>query len=166
MGLPWLALILLALAPLPVAPARSADLPAAGRSPLRHVNGELPLGTVTAAAGVERLMRMPAGPGYETLIYRTTRLPGTRAPIHFHDHGGITCVLQGETTLRIEGKPPQRHVAGACFAMPAGVAMANLNSGTIPAVMLDVFTVPLGGAVWRPVEPEHLGPADQYRSAP
>lgn len=98
------------------------------------------------------ILRAPDGKGHETIVNRTIRAPGTRAPIHFHDAGGTTCVLEGEMTLYLEGQAPQRAVAGQCYFMPSGKPMSGVNSGSVNAVLLDIFTVPLGTPVWRVTE--------------
>lgn len=92
------------------------------------------------------------GLGHETVIHRTVRAPGTRAPIHFHDAGGATCVIAGEMTLYLPDAEPQRAVAGDCYYMPPGLPMSGANTGTVDAVLLDIFTVPEGTPVWRVIE--------------
>lgn len=47
-------------------------------------------------------------------------------------------------TLYLEGAEPARAVAGK--------AMAGVNTGTVDAVMLDVFLTPIGQPVWTVVE--------------
>lgn len=118
-----------------------------------RVNGEIPPGRATRAANIELLVRLPVDDGREMLVYRTTRYPGTRAPIHSHQHGGITCLLQGESTMRVEGKPPMPHQEGDCYPMPPGVPMVNLSSGKGQFVTLDFFQVPKGAPVWHVLEP-------------
>jgi len=118
-----------------------------------RVNGEIPPGRATRAARIELLVRLPVDHGREMLVYRTTRIPGTRAPIHSHQYGGITCLLQGETTMRVEGKPPMPHQEGDCYPMPPGVPMVNLSSGKGQFVTLDFFQVPKGAPVWHVLEP-------------
>lgn len=73
-------------------------------------------------------------------IERTTRLPGTRAVVHTHDWGGVTCLQQGETTLLLDGlaEPVTRH-AGECYWMPAKRFMTGVNTGNEIALMWDIF---------------------------
>lgn len=119
------------------------------------INGMVPPGRIQAAQ-VTRLLRVTLASGEVLYQYRTVRPPGTRAPIHRHPYGGSTCVIQGETTMRIEGIPGAiTHRAGTCFYMPPGPEMANFNSGTIPFVTLDSFILKQGQKPMEVVEPGH-----------
>jgi quercetin dioxygenase-like cupin family protein len=122
-------------------------------------------GKMTAARESRIILRSPDGLGHETQIHRTVRAPGTRAPIHFHDAGGATCVIEGEMTLYLPGAEPQRAVAGDCYYMPPGKPMSGVNSGTVDAVLLDIFTVPEGTPVWRVIEGGFDG-EDQFSTHP
>lgn len=131
--------------------------PAAARGPadIIHDPAEIGLalpGTMARSLKEEHILRTPDGNGNEAIVARTTRAPGTRTPLHLHEHGGTTCVLEGEMTLYLEGAEPARAVAGQCYFMPAGKAMAGVNTGTVDAVMLDVFLTPIGQPVWTVVE--------------
>lgn len=142
--------------------AMSADSLSADEAHYGHINGARPPGRPTSAQNIELLTRSPLGDGQDLLVFRTTRLPGTRAPIHFHDHGGVTCVMEGETTIRIEGRPPTRHQKGECFTMPANVHMANFNSGSGLLITHDIFVLKSempAAEAWRVVEPG-FKPAD------
>ena len=109
-------------------------------------------GVMARSIKEEHVLKAPDGQGNEAIVARTTRAPGTRTPLHLHEHGGTTCVLEGEMTLYLEGAEPAKAVAGECYFMPAGKAMAGVNTGAVNAVMLDVFTVPVGQPVWTVVE--------------
>ena len=63
-------------------------------------------------------------------------------------------------TLYLEGSAPQRAQAGQCYNMPAGLLMAGVKSGTVDAILHDIFTVPKGDDVWRVLEAESL--QDQF----
>ncbi len=111
---------------------------------ITKVNGEIPPGVV-APANITLLLRAPLGGGQELYQYLWSRPVGTRAPIHSHPTGGSTCILKGETTLRIEGIPGARtYRAGQCVFMPQGVVMANFISGTVPASGIDTFILKSG----------------------
>lgn len=114
-------------------------------------------GRPTASLESRPLLHGQDGLGHETRVFRTVRAPGTRAPIHFHDAGGTSCVIEGEMTLYLAGAEPQRAVAGDCYYMPPGRPMTGANTGTVDAVLLDIFTVPVGTPVWYPVEPVEGG---------
>lgn len=122
---------------------------------------ELP-GKPTRALDSREIFRQPDGEGRETIIYRTVRAPGTRAPIHFHDDGGMTCVIEGEMTLYLEGAAPAKATAGQCYAMPSGKPMSGVNSGSANAVLLDIFTVKAGAPAWRVTEDGVEGIQQQF----
>ena len=84
--------------------------------------------------------------GNRLLVMQGTRKAGTRAPIHFHDFGGYTCVLTGVITDYIEGQPPMTFPAGTCYYMPPDVPMTAVNLGTEDARLIDNFTLPPGMA--------------------
>lgn len=111
---------------------------------ITEVNGAVPPGKPTHAAASVVVQESPTDTGEITVIDKTTRLPGTRAPIHMHPSGGTTCVLRGEMTLYLEGAKPARAPAGTCYFMPPGRAMSGANTGSGVAIMLDIFTAPAG----------------------
>lgn len=117
-----------------------------------RINGSVPPGRISRSSGETQLSRGLDGKGNEMLVMRTTRAPGTRTPVHEHEHGGTTCVLEGEMTLFLQGSAPSRAVAGTCYYMPAGHHMVGANTGNVDAVMLDTFLVPIGQPVWTVVE--------------
>lgn len=119
-------------------------------------------GVIARSSAEERLLQAPDGKGNESIVARTTRAPGTRTPMHTHAHGGTTCVLEGEMSLYRQGVAPQRAVAGQCYYMPSDSAMAGVNTGKTKAVMLDIFTVPLGSPVWTVVEESGKTLQDQF----
>jgi quercetin dioxygenase-like cupin family protein len=142
----------------------AADAAHGRRHPDMPDLGELP-GTMTPSLESRVILRGKNGLGQETLIHRTVRAPGTRAPIHFHDAGGATCVIEGEMTLYLPDAEPRRAVAGDCYYMPPGVPMSGVNSGTVDAVLLDIFTVPEGTPVWRVIE-EGFDGQNQFSTSP
>lgn len=126
--------------------------------PVDVVNGAVPPNEATyAEKSEEEIARHATDPGMETVVIRTTRAPGTRAAIHMHEHGGTTCVIEGEMTLYLEGAEPARAPAGTCYFMPPGRVMTGVNTGDGTAVMHDIFTVPTGADTWRPVETGFIG---------
>ncbi len=131
-------------------------------TPVAMLNGSVPLGKVSRSMGEVQVLHQTDEQGNEVFIMRTTRAPGTRSPIHLHDYGGTTCVLEGEMTLFMEGAAPQTVKAGGCYYMPPGHAMSGSNQGSGDAVMLDSFKVPVGQAVWRVVEPGTEGMTRQF----
>lgn len=100
--------------------------------------------------------------GIQHLVYRDTRSPGTRSPIHEHPYGGTTCVISGQMTLYLEGSEPQVANEGDCYWMPPGLPMTGVSSGVDYAVMIDTFAVPPGEPVWWVVEPGDEDLADNF----
>ncbi|WP_143322823.1 cupin domain-containing protein [Candidimonas nitroreducens] len=84
------------------------------------------------------------GKGHETIVTRTTHVPGTRPRLHRHDYGGATCALDGKMTLYREGAAPKHAATHECYYMPANNVMAGVDAGTVNAAMLDIFQVPEG----------------------
>ena len=90
--------------------------------------------------------------GARTAAFLTRRAAGTRTPIHVHEGGGVTCLIEGEMTLYVEGQEPVRKGPGECYYMPSGVRMFGHNSGKQTAVFFDFFKTAKGQPLWRPTE--------------
>jgi quercetin dioxygenase-like cupin family protein len=90
--------------------------------------------------------------GHQIYVFKDTRAPGTRAPIHMHPYGGFTCMLEGEMTLYMEGSEPSTVSKGGCYYMPENTIMSGVNSGDTDAIMLDSFEVPVGKEFWIVIE--------------
>ena len=90
--------------------------------------------------------------GRLTLVLFSDREPGTRTAIHMHDDAGVTCIVQGEMTLYMEGVSPIRKQAGDCYYMPSGVRMIGVNSGKVVAKFYDFFNFKEGGVSLSVVE--------------
>ena len=134
------------------------DLPVvdhdSGHDHVTELNGEVPPGEATFAKDQETVLDASDGRGHESIVHRTVRAPGTRAPIHIHGYGGTTCVIEGEMTLLMEGAEPNTVPAGGCYYMPPDVHMSGFNTGDVDAVMLDIFVVPEGEPDWVNLETE------------
>lgn len=124
---------------------------------LTTVNGEMPPGVATFAKAQSDAIRADDAHGHIVLTHLTVRAPGTRSPVHVHEQGGTTCLMQGEMTLYLEGAKPHRAVAGECYYMPGGRAMSGLNSGTGDATMFDSFALPEGSPEWMNLELDEPG---------
>lgn len=94
-----------------------------------------------------------AGGTKHVLVERGTRKAGTRAVIHMHDHGGVTCILKGEMTIFMQGREPKTYPAGQCYYMPSGVVMAASNLGPQDVDLIDSFTLPPGAEPMTMCEP-------------
>jgi quercetin dioxygenase-like cupin family protein len=125
------------------------------------INGEAPPGEPTRVDGSETLLDV-IDDGLQHLVYRDTRSPGTRSPIHMHPYGGTTCVTSGQMTLYLEGSEPFTAYEGDCYWMPPGLPMTGANTGDSFAVMLDNFAVPPGEPIWWIVEPGLEDIADEF----
>ncbi len=141
-----------------VALAVSVGVAGAGQLPdVTTINGEVPPLRTTLAFKSQTVSVGDNGNGYQTIVIRTTRKAGTRSPIHTHNYGGTTCVLKGQMTLYLDGSKPATKKAGSCYFMPPGPLMAGLNTGKVTAVMIDMFTVPIGDPVWTVRQPGFRG---------
>lgn len=127
------------------------------------INGKVPPGRSTAPNEV-RLIRANNRAGSEVQVFRSERLPGTRAAIHTHPYGGVSCVVQGEMTLYMEGGKPLVADKGDCYWMPPGKAMSAASTGTTRSITLDYFSTPPGKEVWKVVETGKGNLQDQYGS--
>jgi quercetin dioxygenase-like cupin family protein len=110
------------------------------------INGQIPPARATRLDESTTLLDV-VGEGLQHLVYRDTRSPGTRSPIHVHPYGGTTCVLSGQMTLCLQGSAPQVAKDGECSWMPPGIPMSGVSSGVDCAVMIDNFAVPAGVVV-------------------
>ncbi len=70
------------------------------------VNGAAPPGTAAPLTDLAVMLDTVQADGQRLLVQQGIRKPGTRAPIHYHDFGGHTCVLSGTITDFVEGKEP------------------------------------------------------------
>jgi quercetin dioxygenase-like cupin family protein len=77
---------------------------------------------------------------FNRILYRTERVdrnPGFRSSVHYHLFPVTTCVIQGTTTLELEGYQNHEYTQGQCFLMPAYVKGCNVNRGKTPVVLYD-----------------------------
>ena len=116
-----------------------------------EVNGKVPPGRPTAPDEA-RLIKASLRDGMQVRVYRSARPSGTRAAIHTHPYGGVSCVFAGEKTLYMEGSKPMVAKKGDCYWMPPGVAMTSVSTGPGKSVTIDYFTTPPGKDAWKVVE--------------
>lgn len=96
--------------------------------------------------------------GERLLITQGVRAAGTRAGIHVHQWGGHTCVLSGTITDFVEGHDePMVFPAGTCYYMPPNTPMSAANLGDEDAILIDTFTLPVGGEPITILEPGYPG---------
>ena len=134
------------------------------------------IATPTAAQSLEELIRTGALPPHpakplsvtpllnrivdgptETSVFLVRRKAHTRTPIHTHDSGGITCLVEGEMTLYIENHESKRVQVPGCFYMPSGKRMIGYNSGDSTAILYDIFEGDLGFKHWSIQEKNNNG---------
>ena len=117
------------------------------------INGEKPPGTMAKLADISVMLDTVQADGSRLLIEQGIRKPGTRAPIHYHDFGGNSCVLSGTITDFVEGSKPMTFPAGTCYYMPPDVAMTAANLGTEDVRLIDTFVAPPTAPVIIVLEP-------------
>ncbi len=125
--------------------------------PTALINGRPVPGRRTALVSSTRVLDARRTDGDRVLVNRGVRAAGTRAPIHVHPYGGITCIARGQGTLYAQGSAPLTVRAGECLAMQPDTPMANSNRGATPTVMFDQFVLPGGGDHWQVIEPDAPG---------
>jgi quercetin dioxygenase-like cupin family protein len=125
--------------------------------PTAIINGSAVPGRRTDLVSSTTVLDARRPGGDRVMVMRGVRAAGTRAPIHVHPYGGVTCIAQGQGTLYAQGSAPVTVRAGECVEMKPDTPMANSNRGTTPTVMLDQFVLPGGGDRWRVIEPDAPG---------
>ena len=106
------------------------------------LNGSTPPAVMAPLTGIATMLDTVQADGTRLLVVQGVRKPGTRAPIHYHDFGGHTCVLSGRITDFVEGQDPMTYPAGTCYYMPPDVAMTAANLGTEDVRLIDTFVSP------------------------
>lgn len=105
-------------------------------------------GTLFAqAAGLTRTLVGRADvsvPGREAVVARVEVAPGAKAGRHTHPGDEISYVLEGESTLIIDGQPPRIVKAGESFVIPAGTIHDAHNNTDKPVKLLGVYVVEKG----------------------
>ncbi len=117
------------------------------------LNGSTPPGVMAPLSGISVMLDTVQADGNRLLIAQGVRKPGTRAPIHYHDFGGHTCVLSGTITDFVEGEEPMTFPAGTCYQMPPRVAMTAANLGSEDVRLIDTFVTPPGAPAIIVLEP-------------
>ena len=122
-------------------------------SPTQLINGTKPPGRVADLVNSTKLIDSIRPDGMQLLVFKGTRLPGTRVAIHVHEFSGFTCVLSGQITDFVEGNKKAIYGPGECYYMPANTPMTAANLGNEPSVLIDSFVVPPGKPVIQKIEP-------------
>ena len=110
--------------------------------------------TPTPPAGFKRteLQRHDlAVAGREVVVARGEFQPGAAIPKHTHPGDEISYVLEGELTVEVDGKPPQKLKAGDSFFIPAGSPHLAKQAGKTASVVLSTYVVEKGKPLVVPV---------------
>lgn len=114
----------------------------ADRGSTTTINGQVPPGVAAKLVDLQTMIDTVGDDGSRLLVMQGIRKPGTRAPIHYHDHGGHTCVLSGTITDFVEGTDPMTFEAGTCYPMPPDTPMTAANLGTEDVRLIATFVLP------------------------
>ena len=106
------------------------------------INGHVPPGVMAKLVDLTTMIDTVQDDGSRLLVRQGIRKPGTRAPIHYHDHGAHTCVLSGTITDFVEGAEPMTFEAGSCYYMPPDTPMTAANLGAEDVRLIDTFVLP------------------------
>lgn len=103
----------------------------------------------THAQGIKRQMLQTADfpAGYTTVMGVATVAPGSCAGLHIHPGLEASYMLEGELTLKVDGKPDQKFKAGESFQVPTAAKHDACNTGNAPAKLLGVYVVERGKPV-------------------
>ena len=106
------------------------------------LNGERLDGELLPLQGVDIMLDTIDADGTRLLVERGVRKAGTRASIHVHQYGGLTCVVEGTITDFAEGMEPMLFPTGTCQNMPPGKLMAVANLDAKEGILTDTFILP------------------------
>jgi quercetin dioxygenase-like cupin family protein len=82
--------------------------------------------------------------GREAVLARAEFDAGAVAPKHTHPGEEIGFILEGELTLEIDGKPPQKLKAGDSFFVPAGQVHTGKNTAKGKTVVVSTYIIEKG----------------------
>jgi quercetin dioxygenase-like cupin family protein len=89
---------------------------------------------------------------HEIVTARGEFQPGAAVPRHTHPGEEVGYVIEGELTLEIDGKPPQKVKAGEAFFIPAGTVHAGKNTGKAGAAVVSTYIVEKGKPLSTPAK--------------
>lgn len=87
---------------------------------------------------------------HEVVVVEVTAQANASAGRHTHPGTVVGYVIEGEYTMLIDGRPPQKLKPGDSLEVPAG-AIHDERAGDKPAKLLAVFTVEKGKPLATPV---------------
>ena len=83
-------------------------------------------------------------PGHEAIQTRVDFAPGAAFPMHRHPGEEIIYVIEGSIEYQVEGQPSQIIKAGGVLFVPAKVAHAAKNVGSVTAAEVGTYVVEKG----------------------
>jgi quercetin dioxygenase-like cupin family protein len=126
--------------------------------PVTTINGQPLPGVLAPLQEVSTMLDTIEAGGQRVVVIQGVRKAGTRAPIHVHEYGGVTCVLSGTMTPYVEGQQPTPYPAGTCYYMAPNTLMAAVNLGPEDVRLTDTFTLPADAPTITVVEPGWADP--------
>jgi quercetin dioxygenase-like cupin family protein len=104
------------------------------------------------AQGVTRqLMQTTDFPaGYQTVTGVATIAPGACAGPHTHPGLETSYMLEGEITVKVDGKPDQKFKAGESFQIPITAKHDACNAGSAPAKVMAIYVIEKGKPIASP----------------
>jgi quercetin dioxygenase-like cupin family protein len=116
------------------------------------LNGEPVPGQRTPVKNMNIMLETYINNDERLLIIKAEREAHTRAVLHTHKDGGVTCILSGEMTLYMEGCEPQTAKANSCYYMPSDTKMLAYNSENTTTELIDFFINKKGNSALTPLE--------------
>jgi quercetin dioxygenase-like cupin family protein len=98
------------------------------------------------------LQRTDAGPGLEAILGLAEIAPGGSTGRHSHSGIETGYVLEGETTLEIDGEPARVVKAGDSYSIPAGRIHNATVTGTSSARVIATYVVEKGKPLATPAK--------------
>ena len=107
---------------------------------------------IAQAQGVTRqVMQTTDFPaGYQTVTGIATIAAGACAGPHIHPGLETSYMLEGEITLKVDGKPDQKFKAGESLQVPIAAKHDACNTGSAPAKVLVVYIIEKGKPIASP----------------
>jgi len=117
--------------------------------PKRAVLSAFAIALAPVAAQAQGITRQPLQTtdfpaGFQTVTGIATVAPGACAGLHTHPGLETSYVLEGEVTIKIDGKPDQKMKAGDSFQIPISGKHDACNVSTAPAKVLAVYIIEKG----------------------
>jgi len=88
--------------------------------------------------------------GYQTVTATATIAPGACAGRHIHPGLETSYMLEGEITVKVEGKPDQKFKAGDSFQIPIAAKHDACNAGSAPAKVMAIYIIERGKPIASP----------------